>query len=102
MSKRHRLFISLPLCFKDGHKSVFLPITSSFHISRLRPLCRFGGGRARVLNVLRPGVVPETLIQCLDAFKTVRESLTSYHRRLRESKQPCYCGAMYISLIGSV
>lgn len=42
MSKRRRLFISLILCFEDGHKPVLLPITSPFHI-RVLSLWRLGG-----------------------------------------------------------
>ena len=72
MSKRHRLFISLVLCFEDGHEPVFLPITPPFHIVRFLPLWRLGGC-TRVLHMFHPRIVPETEIQHLDPFKTPTE-----------------------------
>jgi len=101
MSKRRRLFICLVLRFKNGHKPVFLPITSAFYIIRLLSL-RCLGSCTRVFHMLHPCIVPETLIQRLDTPKTLGEPLTSYHRRLRELKRPGYCVMVYVSSIGSV
>lgn len=89
MSKRHRLFLCFIFRLKDGHKPMLLPVTSSFHIIQLLSLWRFGG-RARVLQILCPRIVPESVIQYQYILEAFRGSLTSCHHRLREWKRPDY------------
>ena len=72
MSQRRSLFIGLVLRFEDGYEPVLLPITPPFHIIQLLSLRRLGGC-VRILNMLRPCVVPETMIERLDSFKTLPE-----------------------------
>lgn len=72
MSKRRCLFICLVLCLKDGHQPVLFPITSTFNIIQLLSLRRLWGC-FRILDVLCPRVVPETVIERLDSFKTPLE-----------------------------
>ena len=72
MSQRRSLFIGLVFRFEDGYEPVLLPITSPLHIVQLLSL-RCLGGCVRILNMLRPRVIPETMIERLDSFKTLPE-----------------------------
>ena len=69
MSKRHRLLLRFVLCFKNCHKPVFLPVAPPFYIIQLRSLWCFGRG-TRILHMLCPRIVPETVAQRPETLNT--------------------------------